>query len=524
MSGGQKSLLWNSLERAISDDNNRAEAFSFLSQNEFARYLVNVSQGTDDVDAAGLSIENLSTNSPVDSIVIGGLLVNPQIASTSCTVSAGLVMMINPDTSPPQDSNSSYYKYVQSAGIQSLGVLTLTPNSSGQTRIDVVECSRNPNSGNIEVDSRDQFSISSGIFNPVSVTKVQSDELSYRIRIGTPGSGFPGTTSGWLPLMVMSVPTGTTTFDTVTCWDVRPLLGTRAFGLSNISLAVPYLENCNINAIDMTTPTPATGHFKAILGNQRIGGRLRRGSPGTDADSIDITNAANQDGAYSFNHNAPFYLYACLPLGLPTWARYTDASSSVRKPRSPRGIVLLSNVACDANGQATSSLSFPTAFGLTGSTITPAQTVCIAAGFTSNAFSSPTQIFGFIVEDKNVFIFDGAGGAYGAGPTSGATLNLTLTPGTHFPANAKDLKFQFDCAGTGTINTNSYLNYSITYPASGSYVPFLQTTLPIPSSGQLTIPIPSPYPSTTQQNIKITMEVHNTTSPQLEWNIYGWKI
>src|SRR3984957_5910287 len=318
MAGGQKNVTINTQERAVSVDINRLQSFMNASQAEAMRYLMDASLGSDDLGAGGVITEYSPLNTPLQAEILNGIQVQPQIGSLNIIIAPGVVQAIAPDGSEtpvgsPALGDSSYYKYIRDVGVQTLGALAMTPNSSGQIRIDVIECQ--VASLVSETDNRDVFNPSTGLFAASTVTKATQDGLSYRVRAGTPGSGFPGSVNGWLPLAVASVPTGTTTNDTITFWDVRPLVADRVYQ--------PFGLSRNLPRVKMLGGTDATGTYVGHNGlygevyeatscdgstnpptpsRHRLGGRLARGTPGSDSAlspatlAVDVNDAANQDG------------------------------------------------------------------------------------------------------------------------------------------------------------------------------------------------------------------------------------
>lgn len=334
MSGpGNKNLVINPQERAVSPDINRLQKFANKDYAELFRYMMDVT-GNDDIDAGGVIAEPSTIESPLRAEIINGLLVRPVGGTLDVTVDPGVAYVMAPDGEP----DSSNYKFVSDPGIPGAGTLAMTANASGSIRIDVIECRINP-IDQIVTDTRDIFSTTNGLFTAATITKERSARLEYRVRLGTPGLGFPPNVLGWLPLAVASVPNLTATNDTITFWDVRPLLEDREF--------TPYGMTRNLDQVtrvhcDLKDPL-LSGIVEATYKGRRIGGRLRKGTPGfVAAETIDITSLDNLDvGVY--NIRSFVYLYLLFPYGLPRWARYTEGPAG-RVPRSPRGIPIISPI------------------------------------------------------------------------------------------------------------------------------------------------------------------------------------
>lgn len=377
MSSGKRVIVINPQERLVSADINRLQSFNARDDAELFRYMLDVT-ADDDLGAAGVVTEYSTTGTPLRAEVINGLLVRPQLASFDLAVDAGVLYAIAPDG----DADSSVYKYVRDAGLPA-GSLAITANASGSTRFDVVECQLDATPA-VVTDTRDVFNTVNGTFSPTLLTKESAARLTYRVRAGTPGAGFPGAVAGWLPLMVAQVPTGVASNDGITFWDVRPLISDRRaqpFALSGLNDTLVSLDGeiRRVGALDVRL----RGVVRAYFGDRKAGGMFRPGTTQADADYVNIADAANQDTATPivepFGNPQNVYLYLMFPFGLPRWARYTDASSGSRAPRSPRGILL-------------ASLTPPTHFtnapsagiGLPGFGVTSTAGVCVGNATTTS--------------------------------------------------------------------------------------------------------------------------------------------
>jgi hypothetical protein len=515
---GFKEMVINAQERAVSVDVNRLQKFKSLDFAEMFRYMLDVT-GNDDLDAGGVIVEPNTQENPLRAEIVNGILVKPQPASLNLLVDPGVAWLINPDststTSGPDDSN---YKFVRDPGVTVAGTLAMTANAGGSPRVDVIECSwANATS---ETDTRDLFNPSTGLFAASSVTKARQASLTYRVRAGTVGGGFPGTAAGWLPLCVAMMPAGGTTVDNATFWDVRPLLSDRVFTPFAMQVSRPFIRNAIFSA---STLTAATGLMDVFFNNRRIGGRLRSGSAVADADSIDLTAAANQAGTLTFTANRPWYLYLVLPFGLPRWARYT--ASGTRLPRSPRGIPLVAMTAPDADGNPSAALTLPTATGLGG---TVSVGACVAAGH-NNSVSVQK---GFSGDNENgIMLYSGngsgnnpsfsqdetieaTGATFGATPTVGARYSLTA--GTHYPPNARGIlvEFEVDITVAGAPTAGATIEMAVaSYPPNATTnmnYATAESTTPAVGNGTYTqfrftrwLPLQTVYPSTAAPTLQL---------------------
>lgn len=432
MSGsGKRQLVINTQERAISPDINRLQAFAARDDAELFRYFFDV-QANDDLDAGAVLTEPSTLLDPLRCEIVNGLLVRPQTGSLNLLVDPGVAYAVAPDGA----ADSSNYKYVRDPGVTVLGSLVLTAGA-GSTRIDVIECRVNP-VDDIVTDNRDIFDPTTGLFTAQSVTKERAARFEYRVRDGVAGAGFPGTALGWMPLCVASVPAGAPDVDTVTFWDVRPLMNSRVYQPFSMSNDRPHHKPYNM--VDATALATTTGLVEVDFNGRRGGGRLRSGTVG-DAESIDLTSADNQEPGIAFTASRPWYLYLFLPYGLSRWARYTAAGT--RLPRSPRGIPVVSMTAPDTDGRPTSGITPPTVTGLVTAS---SNAVCVASGWNTPGGAQA----GFAGENAGGFMY--ASAAATAQPfevASAPTLSpgapntglflYTLTAGTDFPVNARSL-------------------------------------------------------------------------------------
>jgi hypothetical protein len=465
MSSGAKTLVMNPLERALSTDINRLQNFADASVAEVLRAILNTKVGFDDVNAGALYIPNTSQGNPLAGEVLSGLLFAPTGGGTSASVGAGVVAVFDPDTIPSTDD--SQYKVITDSGTVT-ATLNLTSNSSGLLRIDVVECSRVQPDNVLETDSRDVYVPSSGTFTSVTVNKVAQSQMQYRIRTGTAGSGFPGTAQGWLPLAVISVPTGSSVWDTCTMWDVRPLLEDRVYALGQSVRDLPKVERCmvNIDATNHAGMSQLTGVIEAELQGRKLGGNMMSSCPqgtgggvGLTADAlyIDLDDTKNQSAGTSIPTTGFNYVYVSAPFGLPRWAKYTKGPSG-RVPRSPRGILIASTTPPDlAYGTPHGgSLILPPCLQNSGNTAVdtaayPPASVCVVTRIGTSS-SSPKG--GMVASGRQHW-------ANGPTPTNTASIGsfqatFTLTPNVDFPAHARALYFQITATFSNSGTTSTY--------------------------------------------------------------------
>jgi hypothetical protein len=503
MPSGNKELVWNTLERALSVDNNRAQKFRNADTAELLRYMLDVT-GDDDVNG-GVITEHIAVEAPMRGEIINGLLVKPQVGSLSLLVDPGVLYALSPDAA----ADDSAYKFVHDPGIGVLGTLNMTAGA-GAVRIDVIEIQ--VGQINSETDNRDIFNPVTGLFTAASVTKAQQGTVTQggniRVRAGAPGGGFPGVVSGWLPLAVASVPISAASNDVITFWDVRPLVRHRILQPFAAGLTLPNLSRAHIVADPSTSPgstlisglVEASSAAHGVAGNYRLGGTLRRGTPGSDvAGSFDAQDVANQGGA--LGATVFYFVYLCQPFGLPRWERYTDAPAA-RIPRNPRGIPVVSTVSPDHYaGTPSAPITLPTSCGFGAATTSDA--VCIFASTLNGGVPDGGSSDGRVSYPKfRVGPIAMTSSSAGSSPT----VTFTLIDGTTHPPNAKALYVQLtafiDLAG----NPSTWDNGQITIELPGNFqIANVQGSQPgtspeppatiLVASGVIRIPIAFSYPA-----------------------------
>lgn len=459
MSGGMKEMLINPLERALSVDVNRLQKFKSADIAEFFRYWFDVSTSSD--NSGGLGTEPSGIETPLRAEIVNGFCVKPQLGNNSCFVDPGVLYAMLPDAA----ADDSDYKYVHDLGVQTVGQILIAANSSGNTRIDVIECQ--PTLTTFETDSRDIYNTTTQLFSATTVTKAQGLRMTYRVRSGTSGGGFAsvGLAQGWLPLCVAVVPNTSANNDTVTFYDVRPLLIDRVKSPFNHSLGVS--SHCDpSNAFYFM---PNGGSTSLMQGEARFNfkGRVaggvfplgtapfvEAGFPGT----IIAPPAGWSGGSYG--------MWLCFPFGLPRWCQYTTAGSGTRVPGPYRGLLLQTHVMpADASGVAVAVISLAST-GLGGNAL-PGDSCFVGSAMNS----------GGAMANGNRYLFD-----------NGHTSILTDTAGVNafffnfgfndgdnvFPANAKSLLTDVLIHWTWTPSTtpwDGYLRIKYNFDQGAGYVP-----------------------------------------------------
>jgi hypothetical protein len=432
---GPASMLINPRERALSTDINRAQAFGGRALSDFLRAFL-LANSVDDIYASGVeSYDDSAAVTPLPAAVLAGVRFRPEIGTVNAFVEAGTLIADWPES--PQSVDDSRVKLITDPGVQTAGELVLTPNASGSTRVDIIECQ--PVFVVDETDNRDIFDPSTGLFSAVSVDKVRQYRLTYRIRTGTAGAGFPGLQVGWLPIAVASVPTGSTTWDDVDhLWDVRPLLADRVNGPSSDPRLVARMVR-NILFFDTFSGAGVfnmSGTLETDASRFKLGGAVNPLSPYT-LDLNGLTNPDILDPGFAVVNNIPYYIYLMTPFGLPRWAKYSPSSSGARKPYGPRGLYVISNAIPLVNvGIPSTPIGIPSSLGF--GVVSSSEAVCVAAGPMNSGTLYGLHSAGRMIQ------FQVAGRlAYAPAVNTTSLSEFNLVAGISHPPTARTVRVRF---------------------------------------------------------------------------------
>lgn len=442
MSSGNKQIFVPARQRVYSSDINRLQQFASADWAEFLAFMM-LGTTVDDSEGNGLLTLGQATTNPLTAMVINGLVFQPGVATANANVSAGILAVIDPDVSPSVDDSN--FKYIRDPG--TTANLVLTPNASGSTRIDIVEVQRANTI--VETATVDIMDPTTGVFSPQTATKAIKSTLTYRIRVGTGGAGFPGTASGWLPIAVCSVPNGATVWDTCTIWDVRPLAGDLVHtpfqalnGMSNIQRG--HFQLNTANTVDNSTLYPM-GHIESQLNGWRIGGTFFKAAQQANLNLM--TSSFIAPGSNTFGASHAYAVYLAFPHGLPRWVWYSTSTAGVRKPNGPRGYPIIANAFPTSLQGKIASLGMPTGLGFTGaSNVSSGNLICVAAGFCD---PSTGNVRSMVSDGRMQLVYPGSASVQAANVLTGQ-VNWVLTAGTHFPANARRVRLQFALTGQFT--------------------------------------------------------------------------
>lgn len=452
MSNGPKQLVINARERALSSDIMRLQSFESAAylQAMFFMFMAGI---IPDLGIGGMTYPSGPVTGAPPHVVLGGLLPVPNAGTFDLTISPGLIAIYAPDAVSNPDESS--FKYIEDPGISALGVLTVAPNVGPGIRIDVLECQ--PIESTLETDNRDIFDPSTGLFSPVTVDKVRAKRLTYRIRQGSAGNGFPGVAIGWVPLTVIAIPAASANLNACTLWDVRYIVQARQGGPG---INVPLIHSMNKQILGMDTITAAPARklrgYSEADGTFAIGGHLRIGNYTGGvvyADSLDLKDNVNLwEPGFAPAVNSIWSLYnVSRAFGLPRWAKYTIGPAN-RVPSNPEGFFVVSSKACDAYAGINTTIVLPASYGL-GNAVQTGTVMLSGVGFDPGGGA----VLGTVVSDGSMQ-YMGENSSADTGPAvplvqtapptvSGASF--TLIPGVNYPANAKSIIVRLRVVFTG---------------------------------------------------------------------------
>ena len=395
MAQGDKRLYYNVRERLISDDFNRLQAIEAAEHAARLRAQYNDAIG-DFYSASGLQTPYASTTPSLCGDVYGGLMVQPDNAGYFL-IQPGVAGFLDPAGVGTDDNP---YRMVNDPGVVTPAALNFTSNSGGGSpRWDVVECQ--PVDTVLAQESRFIFNPSTGIGTPTLVDKVKAGRLTYRVRVGTPGAGFPGLAVGWMPLAIVCAPTGSSSLLTSDVWDVRPLVRDRV-RFANFSPSVACENRFLLSAVGGADQW--IGSSESTFNGYQAGGIIDRSTPSTLAQfgatgvtggraGLFNTGLADNLSTLVLAPEARVNLAAIFPYGLPRWQRYSQtAVGSGRVPNGPRGILVATTVQPSANGIFSAAVPMPTAAsfgaGSFSGCVLESAILDVASGFRSGLSSN----------------------------------------------------------------------------------------------------------------------------------------
>lgn len=470
MPQGDKRLVLNVRERLLSDDFNRLQGIAAAERAALLRSAFNDALG-DWFAAGGLQTPYASSNPSLVGDVYGGLMVQPDNAGYFL-VQGGVAGFLDPAAVGVEENP---YRVVNDPGVSVPAALPFTSNAGGGSpRWDVVECQ--PADALLSQESRYVFNPATGIASPILVDKVRAGRLTYRVRIGTVGAGFPGLAVGWMPLAVVCAPAGSSSLLTSDVWDVRPLVRERV--RPNPLVLGPNQSNCPILSSEYRHITAVDAAFnqwvgasEAVFNGYQVGGKLERSTPSTLAQfgstaasggRAGVINAdlADNKSTFALTAGGLVYVAALFPAGLPRWQRYSQLPIGLgRVPSGPRGILVVTTATPLANGLF-AALPLPTASTFGGS-----APGCALATVACNSFPIPQHAWANSTVHW-VASLPRAGTVGGGGGT------FNLTPGQDFPPFARSIFVRFEIFGNHSGGPTNGLVTGTTRVGSSVGVPF----------------------------------------------------
>lgn len=380
---GSNGLVFNTRERAISTDLNRAQAqLQRLFLEEQRHYLL--SRWGGGIIASGSALYSPALDAPQAFEVAGGLDLDCSTSTTQLTIAPGMltaissVMTITADDSP----------LVLAELAASFTGLDFVANASGSVRVDIIECQIVATT--LETANRDVYNTATGTYSPALVTKRTGARLAFRLRTGTPGAGLPALQSGWYPLFVAVVGNGALNYTQVEFYDVRPLACERAdapgtiYPAGTIGGVYPWGDVRNghshawLEVVPFGLGTIVNPSLQAIRGlvQTSFGGYWAGGAldyatcpRGNLSSFTDINCKVDTDHlAAAYGASQALHFWIAFPGGLPRWAKFSRQAATLggtRKPGGFRGLFVLS--ADPGNGIANNTLGMPASSGFAAS-------------------------------------------------------------------------------------------------------------------------------------------------------------
>lgn len=272
---GNDSLLFNSLERALSSDLNDTESIA-------ARYLAELLRYTQSSKIVGDDTESIAN------VVPGGLAVTP--SGSDVQVGTGVLLQDSASLAPAPGTYDSTYRMARNSA-----PLVVVMPAPGVETYYLVEAQM------VEVTTlstiRDVFNVGTQTFVPTLVAKVRERRIATQVIAGTPPQAPAPSGGNWVPLAVVRRPGGGGAVVSSDIFDVRR----RAeYGRER-----PIFAKLDLLQL-VTVSTPLTPS-NAILLSAQIDGA--RGVRAADAFNLDVSGAAVIDPTSVLAANQWSYLY-----------------------------------------------------------------------------------------------------------------------------------------------------------------------------------------------------------------------
>lgn len=295
MSSGDKRIIINTRERAVSDDINRAQAFKAQQLAELVRTAISRASTLPAMDGMGGVFDyKASTIStwPHGGDVLNGLFAVADNGS-GVTITRGIAgFWVNNWGGGTDDSN---YVVVPSDGVSSVATFPFAANGGGSDRWDMLVAYVEDETV-LEQASRDLYDSTTGLFTPSLVDKVESATLKFAYVTGTAGNPPPtypmpgdyGTkTCQPIVLALICVHPWSSGFTTCDFYDTRPLVSARTPPGDFVKYTTAYNRELIWTDRQLRPSfhydgaffSQVEGHALGIFGDGVMGGRLRKNVP-----------------------------------------------------------------------------------------------------------------------------------------------------------------------------------------------------------------------------------------------------
>jgi hypothetical protein len=360
---GQRQVPVSIKERGVSRDINALQWAHGKDLTEMLAHFC-LYYGTGE-DGGSLSKPS-TTTAPAAAMCLGGSLVLRTTGSAVVNVDVGTWLFVVTEA----DSAHSSAKLARGTSTN----LTLTANASGSIRIDVIECQY---AEVVSQELREVYDEAAQALQPQLVDKLSYGGLTYRIRTGTPGAGYPAAESGWTPIAVCSIPNGAVTWNDVRMWDVRPLMSD-LHTMPRSQLTLPRPQPSGWQASAGPGQLNATGYAGTTYKEWLVGGKF---DPDSYPDALNLKHANYLETGTTFVSGESWHLYLAFPFGLPRWAHYPAQDIGDWSLLGMRGIPILTDKVCTTiYGEPSGALTLPAGLGFTGQSANAGEATLLTIG------------------------------------------------------------------------------------------------------------------------------------------------
>lgn len=371
MSSGDKRIITNTRERAVSNDLNRMQAFKATQIAELVRTAVSRASTLPLLDGMGGVFDYKAATLPTwpyGGDVLDGLFAVADNGS-GVTITRGVAGFWVHDWGGGADDSN--YVVVPSDGVSSVATFPFAANGGGSARWDMLVAYVEDETV-LEQSSRDIYDSVTGLFSPSLVDKVEAATLKFAYTTGTVGNPPPGypTPGAYgsklcqpIVLALICVHPWSSGFTTCDFYDTRPLVSAR----TPPGDFVKYSATSGREFVwtdrqvrpsfhyDGAFFSQAEGHALGVFGDGVIGGRLRKNVPSSalaqfgvasakssyavaaiggdslfiDPDDPDLADSAYPPSATAHSLSALAFGW---PAGYERFVRYVQAGANVAAP------------------------------------------------------------------------------------------------------------------------------------------------------------------------------------------------